>query len=425
MTHKEDFKTTPKPIGGEYTCNPSKSEMQRALILALLSEGTSTLSPVDESNDSLTMLKNIEKLGAIVEKVIQNGQIMQLKISGGKINKKAKINCGESGFGLRSITPVLACCGDHFEIDGEGSLMKRPLDLLVDMFSEFDGVKMTTQNGQLPLLIEGKLKTNNLKMDGSKSSQHISGLLLGLPLLEKETRLTIKDLKSKPYLDLTIEMMRVFGLDVKQEGNMYCIPSKNYQATNYQVNGDWSGAAFLITGAFLHGNELKINNLDISSTQADRAIMEVIALSGGSFDCRDKTVVLHPTQNPTNFSFDATHSPDLFPPLTVLAAGIKGVSKIKGLHRLQHKESDRKESIEYLLKAFKVPYKIKEDTLEIIGGKISTPNYPINTFNDHRIAMSAFILCGFCKGETTIKDVHCINKSYPHFIRDWKSLRKD
>lgn len=393
--------------------------MQRALLLALLAEGTTQISPIDRSNDSQQMLENIQKLGA---KVDQKDGVLWIEGTGGNVKSNITVDCGESGFGLRSITPVLGCVEGPFRITGQGSLINRPIDLLVELYNSIQGVQFSHAKGKLPIEIKGKAIGGNIVVDGSKSSQHISGLLMGLPILKESSSVNVQNLKSEPYLNLTINMMRDFGVKTDTENSTYIIHPQKYRGTKYQVKGDWSGASFMLVGAYLHGKSLTIENLHNSSIQADKKIIDILQSCGASFEIGENFIHLKATTIQKAFEVDITHAPDLFPPLAVLASGIQEQSKLKGLHRLFHKESNRKESIMYLLNSFGVSFEEIGDELVVKGGNIKAPKNPVNTYNDHRIAMSAFILSGFCHDSTEILNTDCIDKSYPEFINDWVRL---
>ncbi|RLD71545.1 MAG: 3-phosphoshikimate 1-carboxyvinyltransferase, partial [Bacteroidetes bacterium] len=237
-------------INGEIAAPSSKSALQRLIAGAFLAKGQSTIHYKTLSDDARAALKLVSSLGAEVK--ISDRLI---SISGGFNNSENNLLIGESGLGLRMFTPILALYKDKFKITGEGSLLKRPVDFIVDTLADF-GVEIHSNNGKLPLIVKGPYKNTKVNVDGEFSSQLLTGLLMALPLAESNSVLSVSNLKSKPYIDLTIEILNKFGIEVSHNNYKKFNISANqeFKPINVVAEGDWSGAAFLVVAAAIAGS---------------------------------------------------------------------------------------------------------------------------------------------------------------------------
>lgn len=404
----------PSKVNGEINANPSKSYFQRVLIASLLSEEITEIHNYGFCDDSENIYKTIQNLGA---KIIEKNNI--LKIKGGLNLLNNQINIGESGLALRMMAAVAALFSEKIIINGYGSIFNRPIDLFENVMIEkckyFD-----SNNGKLPITIQGKLKSGKYLIDGSNSSQFLSGLLMSLPLLNDNSEIHVLNLKSKPYIDLTIDILNKFGIEITNYN--YSIFKINgnqiYKKTSISIEGDWSGAAFLLVAGAIAG-KVKINNLNNHSQQADKEIIKALLQAGAKINLYDNSVDVE-KGNLCCFKFDATDCPDLFPPLAVLAANCNGLSEITGVNRLYTKESNRAESIITTLRNLGIKSELVDNKMIINGGKIY--GNVIDTYNDHRIAMMASILALNSQSEVNILNPNCINKSYPEFYNDLEKL---
>ena len=409
----------PSAITGELNAPTSKSSMQRACAAALLTKGTTRINNPGKSNDDLAALDVISKLGANV-----------IKQSDGNITVKSEgvqplseeINCGESGLGIRMFTPIAALSSKKIIINGSGSLVTRPMNFFDEIFPKL-GISISSNNGKLPLKIKGPLKPKEIEVDGSLSSQFLTGLLMSYGAAgAKDVAIHVKNLKSKPYIDLTLDVMKTFGVEVEnRDYGAFHFPSKagTYKPTEYTVEGDWSGAAFLLVAGAVAGKIL-VKGLDINSTQADKAIMQAIMSSGASVLIDDSSIEVASSALKA-FHFDATDCPDLFPPLVALAAYCEGTSVIEGVSRLAHKESDRGSTLQQEFAKFGVEITISNDIMRIQGG-LQLKGAVVHSHHDHRIAMACAIAALKAVGETTVEDAEAINKSYPDFYRHLEAL---
>lgn len=398
----------------EVTAPASKSFAQRALIGAALSKEQSTIRGVGYSSDVVNIIDVVRNLGAFVESSMQD-----IHIKGFEKPIEEPINCGESGLGIRLAAPVFSVLGFEGEIKGEGSLVSRPMEEIEAAINELGG-GCTTNNGLVPISLTGKMQGGNAELDGSRSSQFLSGLLMALPLAPNDSVLEVKNLKSKSYVKMTIEMLEKFQISVTHD-NLHTFNIKGnqqYKGITYSVEGDWSGASNWAVYGAIKG-PIVIKGLNSESTQADKDIL--LALKAASIDFEwsgtdlriDKSVV-------RNFTFDATDCPDLFPSLVVLAAAAEGTSRIKGRRRLRHKESDRGLTLQSEFKKLGLQIELKDD-LMIIHGTGKLLGATVSSHNDHRIAMACGIAAALTETEIVVENSTAVKKSYPYF---WDVISK-
>jgi len=411
----------PSGISGIITAAASKSSMQRACALALLAEGATTLFNPGTSNDDKAALDIIRKLGATVE-ATGNGLFINnegIHMSGDEIN------CGESGLSIRMFAPIAALSAGEIIVNGTGSLLKRPMHFFDEIFPLL-GISIQSNNGYLPLRIKGPLQPANITIDGSLSSQFLTGLLMAFAKAATvPVTITVQDLKSKPYIDLTLQMMKHFG---------YAVDNNNYesfsikpqiqkqQPQTYTVEGDWSGAAFLLVAGAIAGG-ITVKGLDVFSTQADKAILQALMGCGANISIETEQIMISPplASGLKPFHFNATDCPDLFPPLVALAAYCGGTSVIEGVTRLSHKESDRGLTLQEEFKKMGIEIKLQDDLMLVAGGQGVT-GARVHSHHDHRIAMACAVAALQANGETIIENADAVNKSYPGFYADLQML---
>jgi 3-phosphoshikimate 1-carboxyvinyltransferase len=428
-------KIQPSNISGEILAPASKSSMQRACALALLAEEEVTLTNPGKSNDDKAALDIIEKLGAEILKK-EDGS---LQIEGSKTLPSGglgALNCGESGLGIRMFTPIAALSPEGITITGTGSLLKRPMHFFDEIFPQL-GISIQSNNGHLPIKIKGPLQPADIRIDGSLSSQFLTGLLIAFAkAATKPVTISVNNLKSKPYIDLTLQMMKEFGYDV--ENNNY--ESFNIKPTlptgrrvnvltdkriNYTVEGDWSGAAFLLVAGAIAGG-ITVKGLDVFSTQADKAILKALMDSGTNISIETEQITINNSLGTAGkpFHFNATDCPDLFPPLVALAAYCNGTSVIEGVSRLAHKESNRAITLQQEFLKMGIEITLQDDLMMIKGGE-GLKGATVFSHHDHRIAMACAVAALKATGETIIEDAEAVNKSYPGFFDDLKLLNAD
>lgn len=393
----------------------SKSYLQRAMVIAALAEGRSVLRNVSWCDDSLSVKAVIQQLGATVT---EYGGNLIIESRGLNI-QKPEFNVGESGLAVRMLSPVLALSGKDLIINGKGSLLNRPVNVIADALRQ-TGAEVTTNEGSLPVNIRGRIMPGKFEIDCSLTSQVLTGLLIALPLADDDSEIKVRNLKSKPYIDMTIKIMRDFGVGIKNDDyrTFFVKGNQRYLATEYEIEGDWSGAAFLLVAAAIAG-EAEVLNLDYRSKQADKKIVDVLKSAGAEVSVKEKSVFVK-KKNLDAFKFDATDCPDLFPPLVCLAVACDGISIIKGVSRLKHKESDRAETLQKEFEKAGVRIEIVDDNMKVYGSGIYGTT--IDSRGDHRIAMAAGVMNLVSEGEIVINGENVVGKSYPHFFQDLRNL---
>lgn len=416
-------KLQPSLISGEVSAPPSKSAMQRACALALLQEGKTIIHNPGKSEDDLAALGVIRNFGALIAETEGTLVIRSPGINTGAIEDTGYliIDCGESGLCVRMFTPIATLYEREIRIMGRGSLLGRPLDLFTEIFPEL-GIEIQSDQGKLPLRVKGPMVPKNITINGSLSSQFLTGLLLAFAkAATTPVTIQVTNLKSKPYIDLTLEMMRLFG---------YLVTNDRYEEFRigprvpghgtivYRVEGDWSGASFLLVAGAIAGR-LTLKGLDLSSFQADRKILKALELAGAELNLHAAGISVSPAVLKA-FTFDATDCPDLFPPLVVLAAYCTGVSVIEGTHRLVHKESNRALALKSEFAKMGLTIELTDDSMKITGNRLHGAE--VDSHHDHRIAMAVAVAALKAEGETVICNAEAVNKSYPDFFAHLKML---
>ena len=408
----------PGKLIGTLKVPASKSMMQRACAGAILHKGKTTIYNPGFSDDDKAALQIIQQLGAKI--IFQSEEKIEI-ISDGVVHAAYEIDCSESGLSTRMFTPIAAISSNKIKITGKGSLLQRPMNDFGSILTDL-GVDLFDFRGFIPFTVQGPLLPKNLTMDGSVSSQFLTGVLFALSAIAQNSiTINVQHLKSKPYVAMSLQMLEQFGKKIVNNNYEKFIidPSKFEYKDDVEINieSDWSSAAYWLVGAAIHGN-VSLENLNKESLQADRKILD--ALNDAGCNVVEKGNQLHvATSTLKAFHFDATDAPDLFPILSILAANCEGESSIKSLHRLIHKESNRANSIAEMLTAFGVRFKMENDSLFIEGTKKLKAAH-INSYHDHRIAMAAAIGALNADGEVAIENGEAVSKSYPEFLKHLK-----
>jgi 3-phosphoshikimate 1-carboxyvinyltransferase len=402
-------------IQGAVAAPPSKSHAQRLLAAALLAKGTSVIHNPSRSDDALAAMGIINVLGAKTE---DHGNYLRIK--GGFDPAGQKLECGEAGLSLRMFAPIAALADQTMIMNGSGSLQKRPVSMVADALGQL-GARCQTQDGFVPIWIKGPLKSGKIRIDGSVSSQLLTGILMALPVVKGDSVVEVIDLQSKPYIDLTLEVLRSFGIKAENLNyKEFRIPGRQkYKPAELAVEGDWSGAAFMLVAGAL-GGTVTVSNLRGDSLQADRQILTALGRAGAGIEMGNGEVTVSRGQL-NAFDFDATQCPDLFPPLVSLAAHCEGTTRITGTHRLIHKESNRSKVLQEEFYKIGVNIKLEGDSMYITGPSMMKTG-DIDPHGDHRIAMAAATIAMCSRTPVRISDPGCAAKSYPGFYEDLKSI---
>lgn len=403
-------------LQGSVQIPASKSLLQRALAAGLLTLGESQIRHLSESKDCLAATQIIRALGATVER---EGDQLWVWSKGVRPPQRV-LDCGESGLALRMFTPIAALAGGRLRLEGEGSLLRRPIGFFEQHLPLF-GVRVQTQWGYLPMEISGQLQAANARIDGSQSSQYLTGLLMALPCCAGDSELEVQQLQSRPYIDLTLQVLQHFGIQIEhyQYKAFFVRGNQVYTPQTYTIEGDWSAAAFwLVAGAL--GGEIEVAGLNLDSAQADSAICSALEQAGVSIR-QTAGGQLQAIGDGTlrAFDFDASQCPDLFPPLVALAAHCAGESRIYGVSRLVDKESNRAVALQTEFGKMGIQIRTDGDWMRIIGGS-RLQSAVLDAHNDHRIAMAVAIAGRGLPLQIT--GYQAVEKSYPQFWQDLERL---
>ena len=445
------FIDTPEPL----VMPVSKSFAQRAIIAAALAEGTSRLHGYTPCGDNEAALQVARNLGAEVEVNGTEVTIKGISASLGSMDM-TELHVGESGLLTRMMIPVMAqLCAGPVTFTGEKTLLNRPLTGAREIMEAFEAecqsvqiatgeaLAMTCDPLRVPLTVKGPLKAGRAEISGKHGSQLISGLLMALPFADRNSSVIVKDPKSIPYMFITLEVLKKFGIkvgndmlggpDFLESGGDWSLCTEmvfkvkggqKYRAANINLEGDWSAAAnFLVAGAVFGRAELA--GLDTTSLQADLSIMDILMDAGASLSQLDGdrgniTAQRAPLKA---FSADASNCPDLFPILAVLAAFCQGTSRLAGVGRLANKESDRAKAILEMLTQMGVKACIEKDELVVEGHTLVQrlldgsllKGGSYTSHHDHRMVMALKVASLGADGPITIDDEACVAKSFPQF----------
>ncbi|MBR2500969.1 MAG: 3-phosphoshikimate 1-carboxyvinyltransferase [Rikenellaceae bacterium] len=404
-------------ISGSITPPCSKSYAQRALAVALLADGESTIGNLELCDDTRSAIRCIEALGAEVTLIDDS----TIRVRGGLAPRTDRLHIGESGLATRLFTPIASLHNQPITINGEGTILYRPISMMIDPLRQL-GVEVRDGGGFLPIQVCGPMQGGEVAVDGSISSQFLTGLLLSLPMAQNDTTIYVKNLKSLPYVDMTIDTARRFGVEIahKDYCEFFIEGNQHYTATDYMIEGDWSGAAPMFVAGAVAG-EVTVENISRLSLQADTAIIDALISAGAEVESTDNAITVRHRRLKA-FEFDATHCPDLFPALVALAANCEGTSTLYGTERLLHKESNRAVTLaeEYAKAGIEVDID-EQNIMRVRGGKIH--GCTADSHGDHRIAMSMAIAALTADAPITIEGAECVAKSYPSFFDDLEQLR--
>lgn len=406
----------PSTVNGTITAPPSKSIAQRAIALASMAIGQSEIISVGNSDDVIAATEVCKDLGAKIDVKIDS-----LLISGGLSLPRVPLNLGESGLSVRMFSAIAATLDGEVVLNGHGSLLNRPMNIVENSLNPLCEY-CRTNNGKLPITVKGPLKGGKITIDGSISSQVLTGILIASPYAKKDVVINVENLQSRPYIDITIGMMKYFGVDVENKDyKEFRIKSgQQYQPRKYEVEGDWSGASFLLVAAAIAG-KVRVENLQISSSQADKAIINALIYAGAKISMNDNHMEVSKHQL-NGFHFDATHCPDLFPPLVALASHCIGESRILGVSRLRVKESDRAATLLEEFSKMGIELKVEGELMIIKGGKLQSAK--VCSHQDHRITMATATAALAGEGIVEIDGIESVTKSYPDFFVDLEHLTR-
>lgn len=410
----QSIKLIPNKLEGKVNAPSSKSLTHRAIISASLTYSTSYIKNVTFSEDIFATIDVVRSLGAKVE-IYENKLSIDGLFKNIDIFKQTEINnvfdklelyANESGSTLRFLIPIALCFTKNLEFKGEKSLLKRPLNVYYNIFDEQE-IKYFNDNNKIS--INGELQNGEFIVDGSVSSQFISGLLFATPLLKGNSIIKINgDLQSKSYISLTLAILEKFGIEIKNnEYKTFKIKgNQNYKATDYSIEGDFSQAAVFEVANFI-GNKIKIENINYNSLQGDRIVIDIIDMFG-----YDEVVTVN-----------GSDCPDIIPILALGACFRNNKTIFKNVERLKIKECDRLIATYEILTKLGAKVEIIEDCeLVVYGNANFYGDVTLDSYNDHRMAMLVAIASTKCENPVILRNYKSVGKSFPNFFEIFKSL---
>lgn len=396
----------------------SKSYTNRALLLASLAKGTSTLVNPLYSEDTKVMIQALEQMGVRIQKdktrLIIRGKEGQFKAPSGPFMLE------NAGTAVRSLTAVLATQPFPSTITGNKRMQERPIQDLVNALQLLN-ITIKSRNGYPPITLQGPLMGGDTTIAGNVSSQYLSALLMAAPLAQQTVTIHVKGhLTSLPYVHMTLDIMEKFGVNVHNKNNTtFTVEPQTYQATTYQIEGDASSASYPLGLAALHGNKITITNISKNSKQADLEFIEILKKMGCGVTMSQKSIAVQgPRQLQPLRTINLNKMPDAAMTVAVLCGFAKGKSKLTGLANLRVKETDRLKALTTELQRIGVQATTGKDCITIHGDPESIHGGVIDTYNDHRVAM-CFALAGSKIPNIRIANPNCVQKTYPTF---WEEL---
>lgn len=394
-------------LSGTWKAPASKSELIRRIAIAMQCKQTSKFTNVSWCNDSHAMLNIADAWGAEIALASES-----LEIKGCESPVSHQYHAGESALCLRLMIPILARHKQHFVLSAEGTLLHRPIGD-VERIIEQLGANIQTHSNFPPIEIDGGIQPADIRIEYPISSQHISGLLMTLPLLNANSSLRLNRLISLPYIKLTLQVLSEAGINIETNDTFteYRIAgNQTFKPVNTRIEGDWSAAAMFIAASAIYG-DLYLKNLNLQSLQADKDILQYVNVSNNKVS----------TQSIKPIVANITHCPDLFPALMILALHASDKSEIHGINRLLHKESNRLDTFIQEFSKFGARFYIEGDKL-IVRPPLKIESCEIHPHNDHRLAMASALTVTGTNATVVIHDATCVNKSYPSFWEDLSCL---
>lgn len=406
---------SPSALCGSIRAIPSKSYMHRALICAAFSNRETEIICPEIGTDILRTKEALCAMGA----EINFGDYSCTVLPAESTPEKADILCGESGSTLRFLLPIVSALGISGTFYGEGKLASRPMEPLLDALRNH-GISISAD--RLPFRAEGKMTCGSYSLDGSISSQFFSGLLLAFPLIAGKSSLHVEgNLQSAPYLEMTRDVMRSFGVKTNRTGSTYCVLPGTYRSSGkFDVEGDWSAAAPILVAGALAGEDIFLYGLNDESKQGDRRILSILRDMGASVILEKDGYSVQKSQL-HGIEIDLADIPDLAPSIAVAAINAEGTTILHNAERLRYKESDRLAGIQGLVTAFGGKFQQSGNTIRIQKGNAPTVPFSI-ACDDHRMAMAATVAATCGNTAVTIQHAESVMKSYPSFFRDFSRL---
>lgn len=395
---------------------PSKSAAHRAIICASLADGESVLKNISGSQDMTATLRCMRGLGM---RCLPETDMVTIH-GGFPKAEETLLDCGESGSTLRFLIPLASVLNGEISFTGQGRLMERPLTPYMDLLRE-KGVTMSFN--EKTLTVKGPLRAGSFSLAGDVSSQFVSGLLFALPLLAEDSRIEmVSPLQSAPYVDLTIDVMKHFGVTVEHDEyrKFFIAGGQCYQPQRFSVESDYSQAAFFLAAGAL-GCKCECRGLSQTSKQGDKRILDLLRQCGAKITTSAEGGLIVTAEKLSAVTVDVSDIPDLVPPLAVLFTFCEGTSRIVNAGRLRLKESDRLSALTSELNAIGADIFQGEDSLTITGVK-SLKGGKVKSWGDHRIAMALAAAAIRSENPVLLEGSDCVSKSYPNFWNDFEKV---
>ena len=413
-----DIRIKPRQLSGTVEAVPSKSDGHRLLIAAALADQPTVLRVGPLSEDLRTTMTALRRMGAVIEEG-KNGAWTVFPIE--EMPCTRTIDCGESGSTLRFLFPLAAALGcNGYTYTGSARLAERPMAPLIDVMKRHG---VLVRGEKLPFRVSGQLHGGIYKLPGNVSSQFLTGLFFALPLLIADSRVELTtEPESAPYLDITIAVLKKFGVAIERSGRRFDIKGRQRFRSpgEITVERDWSNAAFWLAAGAI-GDEISVTGVNRHSPQGDKAIVDLIGEMAGEGKKESLPGVTVRHQTLTAIDIDAAQIPDLVPILSVLACAATGTTTIRNAAKLRTKESDRLKAMRENLSALGADIRETEDGLIIHGGK-KLNGAAVKGSNDHRVVMALAVASLLCDGDLTIEGAEAVAKSYPSFFDDFRAL---
>jgi len=406
-------------ITGKIICPPNKSYTHRAIFLAALSDGKSIVKNVLNSSDIKATISACNAFGVEVH---EDNDIITIRNTIGSTVQGSMIDAQNSGTTIRIAIAIAALSGGNTMLTGDESLKKRPMQPILDSLQTL-GVSSESDGGLPPITIKGKIKGNEVNIDGKISSQFISALLIIAPRLENGLIINIQgELVSKPYIDLTIAIMKEFGVIVDSEipYKKYVVKHQIYKPTTFTVPSDFSNLALLLASNVLLGDGLEIEISLGNLPQGDEAIIDILEELGVNVILNGNIITTKSPEMLTGGRFDLGNTPDLLPALAILSLKSSEPIEIFNVKHARYKETDRIAIISRELKKIGIVVEEHEDGMKLTSNETLSSG-ELNSENDHRLFM-AFSIAAMYIGDCTVTDPDSVQISYPNFISDMKNV---
>ena len=414
-------------LEGSVTIPPSKSLAHRYLIGASLSEGRSLIKNIAKSVDIISTINVLKGIGVLFSEEPIDNNISNYIIKGIKhpiVSGNGVFDCAESGSTLRFLIPLLLLIGGDTTVIGRGKLIERPLDVYYELFN-LKKIDYQNNQGLLPLNFKGSLSGGVYPIKGNISSQFVTGLLYALPLVAEDSEIILTTpLQSKSYIDLTLSVLKDYGIKINMAADYSSFKIKGrqkYKNGIHRIEGDYSQVAFYAVGAMIGKKPITCYGLMEDSLQGDKVILSIIKAMGGSLEQQQEAIVFYPSKT-KGITINVTECPDLVPALTLLGTLSEGVTHIIGAGRLKTKESNRLESSASELNKLGGKITVESEGLLIKGVSNLSGNVIIESWNDHRIAMTIAMATQRIERSIMLKGWKSVEKSYPNFWEDYKML---